>query len=267
MAEKAFVGQARCGFLLVSGHARVAGFCVLVATRSGHLSYTPESSVVAGSELVGEPPCECSDVLQGLFIKSSARTCQDRRSQLIKRSATRRHPTWPGSSSSHHPRHPKTRWHVRYRDGTTQRSRRHLSHQGRSAQRQTRGRTGRARRILRPTLTRPRSMLFGEYVTTIWWPNWDALAGPLQSAGAPIGGRHLVRCHLPGVLSRSSTLSPCDLVSSALGEAAEAIEECPRRQDRDRRVLQVGQITIPGDQRVSLRRNGQRRGSRRWDLA
>jgi len=34
--------------------------------------------------------------------------------------------------------------------------RRHLSHQGRSAQRQTRGRTGRARRILRPTLTRPR---------------------------------------------------------------------------------------------------------------
>jgi hypothetical protein len=21
-------------------------------------------------------------------------------------------------------------------------------------------------------------MLFGEYVTTIWWPNWDALAGP-----------------------------------------------------------------------------------------
>src|SRR6266511_1587413 len=93
MAEKAFVGQARCGFLLVSGHARVAGFCVLVATRSGHLSYTPESSVVAGSELVGEPPCECRDVLQGLFIKSSARTCQDRRSQLIKRSATRRHPT------------------------------------------------------------------------------------------------------------------------------------------------------------------------------
>ena len=107
-----------------------------------------------------------------------------------------------------HPRHPKTRWHVRYRDGTTQRSRRHLSHQGRSAQRLTRGRTGRARRILRPTLTRPRSMLFGEYVTTIWWPNWDALAGPLQSAGAPIGGRHLVRCHLPGVLSRSSTLRP-----------------------------------------------------------
>jgi integrase len=69
------------------------------------------------------------------------------------------------------PRHPQTRWQVRYRDGTTQRSagiyptkteahsiKRAVEHRDHVA--------------YSDQLSPHSSMLFGEYVTTIWWPAW-----------------------------------------------------------------------------------------------
>jgi hypothetical protein len=80
------------------------------------------------------------------------------------------------------PRHPQTRWQVRYRDGTTQRS---------AGIYPTKAEAGAVKRALErgdhvaisDQLSHAHaSMLFGEYVTTIWWPAWKP-AHPRSAEG------------------------------------------------------------------------------------
>ena len=71
------------------------------------------------------------------------------------------------------------------------------------------------------------SMLFGEYVITIWWPNWDALAGPLAQTG--------MACYSSPqspILGRASTVrdwTPCSLPFHAFkGRVVQYVGRIPR---------------------------------------
>src|SRR6266511_3399690 len=70
---------------------------------------------------------------------------------------------------------PQTRWQVRYRDGTTRRSAADLPHQGRGAQRPTRGRAWRSRRLPRPALT-------GAGIHAVWGIRHHDLVARLETA-------------------------------------------------------------------------------------
>ncbi|HZD02458.1 MAG TPA: tyrosine-type recombinase/integrase [Actinomycetes bacterium] len=80
------------------------------------------------------------------------------------------------------PRHPQTRWQVRYRDGTTQRSAGIYPTKAEAvAVKRT---VERGDHVAYSDQLSPghASMLFGEYVTTIWWPAWKP-AHPRSAAG------------------------------------------------------------------------------------
>ncbi len=92
------------------------------------------------------------------------------------------------------PRHPQTRWQVRYRDGTTQRSA--GIYPTKAAARSVQRAVERGDRVaisdqLSP---QPGCMLFGEYIATIWWPAWKP-AHPRSADGtrSKLTGRILPR--------------------------------------------------------------------------
>src|SRR6266545_655402 len=97
---------------------------------------------------------------------------------------------WPGSSSSHPLRPPPNplagplpgRYHPALR--------RQLPHQGRGRQRQTRGRTRRSRRILRPTLTRPR-------LDAVRGVRHHDLVARLEACPSSLRRRHQQQAHRP----------------------------------------------------------------------
>src|SRR6266540_4098475 len=70
------------------------------------------------------------------------------------------------------PRHPQTRWQVRYRDGTIQRSAGIYPTKAEALS--VKRAVERGDHVAYPDQLSPEqaSMLFGEYVTTIWWPAW-----------------------------------------------------------------------------------------------
>ena len=71
------------------------------------------------------------------------------------------------------PRHPQTRWQVRYRDGTTQRSA--GIYPTKAEARGVKRAIEHGDHVAYSDQLSPghASMLFGEYVTTIWWPAWE----------------------------------------------------------------------------------------------
>src|SRR6266540_4837107 len=70
------------------------------------------------------------------------------------------------------PRHPQTRWQVRYRDGTTQRSAGIYPTKAEARSVKLAVERGDHVAYSDQLSPQPGSMLFGEYVTTIWWPTW-----------------------------------------------------------------------------------------------
>src|SRR6266545_7232398 len=87
------------------------------------------------------------------------------------------------------PRHPQTRWQVRYRDGTIQRSAGIYPTKAEALS--VKRAVERGDHVAYPDQLSPEQacMLFGEYVTTIWWPAWKP---PI-----PLHPRHQEQAHRP----------------------------------------------------------------------
>jgi integrase len=92
------------------------------------------------------------------------------------------------------PRHPQTRWQVRYRDGTTQRSAGIYPTKAAARSVQRAVERGDHVAISDQLSPQPGCMLFGEYIATIWWPAWKP-AHPRSADGtrSKLTGRILPR--------------------------------------------------------------------------